>query len=67
MIQKYKHKIIDGKVVSEQIRASISAKINDINEIEIAKYHEKPVLGYIIVGDCPESKLYVRLKTLAAD
>lgn len=67
LIEKYQHKIIDGKLISEQIRKSISAKIDDLNEIQQAKFHEKPVLGYVIVGDCPESKLYVRLKKLAAD
>ena len=39
----------------------------EINEINQAKHYDKPCLGYIIVGDKPESKLYVKLKTLSCD
>ena len=40
---------------------------NDISEINVSKYHDKPMLGYIIVGDLPESSLYVKLKRKAAE
>ena len=55
--------MIDGKLLSEQIRSMIKVKIDDFNEINLAKYSEKPTLGYILVGSKPESALYVRLKT----
>ena len=38
-----------------------------MNEIHEAKHYDKPVLGYIIVGNKPESELYVRLKKKACD
>ena len=31
------------------------------------KFHDRPRLGYIMVGDRPESELYVKLKTEACD
>ena len=67
MLQKYSHKIIDGRAVSSQIRNNIKQKINDISEINVSKYHDRPMLGYIIVGDHPESSLYVKLKEKAAE
>lgn len=50
-------------MLSEQIRKKISQKIIETNEINKAKYHDKPYLGYLLVGSKPESALYVRLKT----
>lgn len=37
-------------------------QIQDLNEIHAARVHEKPVLGYILVGNKPESQLYVDIK-----
>jgi 5,10-methylene-tetrahydrofolate dehydrogenase/methenyl tetrahydrofolate cyclohydrolase len=31
------------------------------------KYHERPVLGYILVGTNTESEMYVKLKKKACD
>ena len=59
--------MIDGRKLSEQIRVMIKDKIADFNEINQAKYCEKPTLGYILVGNKPESALYVRLKTQACE
>ena len=59
--------MIDGKKLSEQIRSMIKDKILDFNEINQAKFNDKPTLGYILVGSKPESSLYVRLKTQACD
>lgn len=67
LCQKYKQKIIDGKVLSDKIRDNIRNKINETTEINQAKYHDKPKLGYILVGSKSESALYVRLKTKACD
>jgi methylenetetrahydrofolate dehydrogenase (NADP+) / methenyltetrahydrofolate cyclohydrolase len=65
--EKYAHKIIDGNSISTSIRKKIEHKINDLNEVQHAKIHLKPVLGYILVGNKPESELYVRLKKAACD
>ena len=67
LLEKYKHKLIDGRAVSAEIRNNIKNKINDIQEINVSKFHDRPMLGYIIVGNKPESSLYVKLKTQAAD
>lgn len=63
----YAHKMIDGKQLSEEIRRMIKEKISDFNEINEAKFNDKPTLGYILVGSKPESALYVKLKTQACD
>ena len=64
---KYASKIIDGNDISASIRKKIEHKINDLNEVQHAKIHDKPLLGYILVGSKPESELYVRLKKAACE
>jgi methylenetetrahydrofolate dehydrogenase (NADP+)/methenyltetrahydrofolate cyclohydrolase len=54
-------KLIDGKAVSAKIRANIT---RDTAEFE-KKYHVKPGLAVIIVGDDPASAVYVRNKEKA--
>ena len=39
----------------------------ETTEINEAKYHDRPQLGYILVGAKSESSLYVKLKTKACD
>lgn len=65
LIQKIKKRmkkmaqIIDGKAISAQIRAEISA--------EVAGMERKPGLAVIIVGEDPASKIYVRNKKKACE
>ena len=49
------------------VRKDLSSKIDELNEINLAKHYDKPVLGYVIVGNKSESELYVRLKKKACD
>lgn len=63
----YEEKIINGTMISSEIRKHIKSTIIEHNEILMPKLHDKPRLGYIMVGDRPESELYVKLKTLACD
>ena len=67
LTEKYKEKIIDGTKISEEIRKHIKSTIIEHNEILEPKFHDRPRLGYIMVGDRPESELYVKLKTEACD
>ena len=67
LINDYSDKILEGKFLAEKIQLQIKENIASLNEINQAKYHDTPVLGYIIVGNKPESELYVRLKRLACE
>ena len=51
--------IINGKEIAKQIRAEMKA--------EVDQYDEKPGLAVLIVGDRPDSKLYVKMKRKAAE
>jgi 5,10-methylene-tetrahydrofolate dehydrogenase/methenyl tetrahydrofolate cyclohydrolase len=59
--------LIDCATINQNVRKDLKSKINEINEIYLAKHYDKPVLGYILVGNKSESELYVRLKKLACD
>ena len=56
-------KIIDGKVISAQIREEIAGKVKE--------YHTKtgklPGLAVVIVGENPASQVYVRNKKKACE
>jgi len=56
-------KIIDGKVISSQIRVEIAEQ----TKAYIEKTGEKPGLAVIIVGEDPASKVYVRNKKRACE
>lgn len=51
-------KIISGKILSEEILATINSKINDI----IKQEQRVPCLAVILVGEDPASQVYVRNK-----
>ena len=46
------------------LRDRITSKVKELNPL---KSTLRPCLGYIIVGDLPQSELYVRLKLKACD
>ena len=50
--------IINGREISKQIK-------NELKE-EIINNNLKPGLGIILVGERPDSKIYVRMKKLAS-
>ena len=56
-------KIIDGKVISAQIRDEIAEKVKEYN----AKTGKLPGLAVVIVGDNPASQVYVRNKKKACE
>lgn len=56
-------KIIDGKVISAQIREEIAQKVQVYSE----KTGTRPGLAVIIVGDNPASQVYVRNKKKACE
>jgi methylenetetrahydrofolate dehydrogenase (NADP+)/methenyltetrahydrofolate cyclohydrolase len=55
--------IIDGKRLAESIRQEIAASVNQFYE----KYHERPSLAAILVGEDPASQVYVRNKVRACE
>ena len=56
-------KIIDGKLISAQIREEIAEKVKDYN----AKTGKLPGLAVVIVGENPASQVYVRNKKRACE
>ena len=56
-------KIIDGKLISQQIREEIAQKVVDFNK----KTGKLPGLAVIIVGEDPASQIYVRNKKKACE
>lgn len=52
------HKIIDGKLISENILNNLKLEIISLK----AKYQQEPGLAVILVGDDPASQVYVRNK-----
>jgi methylenetetrahydrofolate dehydrogenase (NADP+)/methenyltetrahydrofolate cyclohydrolase len=54
--------IIDGKAVSDQIKAEISEATRELSKRGIV-----PGLGFILVGDDPASQTYVRMKSKACE
>ena len=56
-------KIIDGKLISAQIREEITEKVKEYN----AKTGKLPGLAVVIVGENPASQVYVRNKKKACE
>ena len=56
-------KIIDGKLISAQIREEIAGKVKEYN----AKTGRLPGLAVVIVGENPASQVYVRNKKKACE
>lgn len=54
-------KIIDGKKIADKIKDEIVAEILLCNNNDLCAPH-RPMLAIILVGDRPDSKLYVSLK-----
>ena len=54
--------LIDGKKISEQIRAEVKASVQDLKAKGIV-----PGLAAVLVGDNPASQIYVRSKAKACD
>jgi methylenetetrahydrofolate dehydrogenase (NADP+)/methenyltetrahydrofolate cyclohydrolase len=55
--------IIDGKALGEAIRKEIAAS----TEYYHSKYHARPTLAAVLVGDDPASHIYVRNKVKACE
>ena len=56
-------KIIDGKLISDQIREEIAEKVKEYN----SKTGKLPGLAVVIVGENPASQVYVRNKKKACE
>ena len=56
-------KILDGKTLSKEIKASLSEEISKLKE----KYNKLPKIATILVGDDPASVTYVRMKCRACE
>ncbi|MCJ7459087.1 MAG: bifunctional methylenetetrahydrofolate dehydrogenase/methenyltetrahydrofolate cyclohydrolase, partial [candidate division Zixibacteria bacterium] len=54
--------LIDGKKISEQIRAEVKVSVDDLKNKGIV-----PGLAAVLVGDNPASQIYVRSKAKACD
>jgi methylenetetrahydrofolate dehydrogenase (NADP+) / methenyltetrahydrofolate cyclohydrolase len=55
--------IIDGKALGEAIRKEIAVSTEDYH----SKYHARPTLAAVLVGDDPASHIYVRNKVKACE
>jgi len=55
--------IIDGKKVSDEIRAEIKLKVAELKE----KYNSVPGLAVVIAGNDPASEVYVKMKEKGCD
>ena len=55
-------KILDGKIVAEQIQDEIKERIKDLK-----KKNTVPGLSVVLVGDDPASKVYVNMKEKACE
>jgi len=64
LIDKYKEKVFDGNKLAHKIRSVLRDRILAKTSNHLQK---KPCLGYIIVGDLPQSDLYVKLKLKACE
>src|SRR5690606_12842286 len=51
-------RLIDGKVLSERVRAQVAADVVDLK----AKHGIQPGLAVVLVGEDPASQIYVRSK-----
>ena len=63
---------IDGKGIAAKITQDLKAEVADLQsktltEAKGPKVHEKPVLGYLLVGAREDSALYVKMKKQACD
>lgn len=56
-------KIIDGKVISEKIRAQIKQEVQTL----VQKHQKIPGLAVVLVGKDPASQIYVRNKGIACE
>eukprot|EP00401_Gymnodinium_catenatum_P051399 CAMPEP_0117504978 /NCGR_PEP_ID=MMETSP0784-20121206/25133_1 /TAXON_ID=39447 /ORGANISM="" /LENGTH=400 /DNA_ID=CAMNT_0005300361 /DNA_START=1 /DNA_END=1200 /DNA_ORIENTATION=- len=56
-------KIIDGKAIAADVRAELRSRVSDLR----SSTSVVPGLAVILVGDRPDSKVYVRSKTRAAE
>ena len=56
-------KIIDGKEVSERIRAEIISGVNEL----VKNVKQRPGLAVVLVGENPASQVYVRMKKKACE
>jgi len=55
LINKYPDKIISGMDIAKDIRKELKEKIIEQNQIMKPKYYDKPVFGYVLVSNKPES------------
>ena len=63
LIKSYQSKVFDGNALASRVRTILKDRIAQ----NTATIQSKPYLGYIIVGDLPQSELYVKLKLKACD
>lgn len=62
-MQKKMSKIIDGKLLSKQVKDDVKNKINEYKQ----KYNREITLAVVLVGDDPASTIYVKNKVKACD
>ena len=60
-VEKTRAKILDGRVVAEQIKSEVAAEVRRLWE----QHHIKPGLAAVLVGDDEASAVYVRNKVRA--
>mmetsp|Transcript_3966 Transcript_3966/g.3736 ORF Transcript_3966/g.3736 Transcript_3966/m.3736 type:complete len:82 (+) Transcript_3966:15-260(+) len=54
--------IINGLEISKKIKSLLRSEIKYLRNTFIPSHSARPKLGYVIVGDKPDSHLYVRMK-----
>ena len=55
-------KIIDGKIISQELRTSLKKEISDLRNV----YNKVPGLAVVQVGNVAASSVYVKAKTKSA-
>ena len=54
--------LIDGKNIADRVTRSLACEVKDMQKI---RHVRPPKLGYALVGDNPESAVYVKMKKKA--
>lgn len=54
--------LIDGKNIADRVKRSLAFEVKDMQKF---RHVRPPKLGYALVGDNPESEIYVKMKKKA--
>ena len=58
-----KANVIDGKGIASKIICLLRRDIQYLQKNYLPEFSKEPKLGYVIIGNRPDSELYVKMKT----